>query len=336
MTEDRIEISWDDLGDDRSSSPTTGAALPPLAKASSPPPPAKAVGPTVATRLGANAVVGGLVAGLTAGVAGAGLAEWINQAFLVDRPDVHEGVLAGVVGLLLGFALASWSDLSIGSVRRGLREGAVGAVLGIVAALAALGVADTLYDRLQEDADADRPVGFSLWLAWVVLGTLAGAGFGLRGGIQKMVNGTIGGLLGAGLGGLLYLELAGDDVSEFTPQLVAVAATTAGIGVAIGLVERIRREAWLQVVAGPLTGKEFILYREQVVIGSTAAADIVVTKDAQVLPVHAHLLRSPDQTVVQAVAGATVLLNGRPATTARIRSGDLLQVGSTQIRYSER
>lgn len=347
---ERIEISMEDLAEPADGRPeppvnppavdATTRPLPRMPKAPSPRPilpPTPSTGATLGTKLGANTVIVGLVAGVIAGLAGSLVAEAVNQAFLADRTDVHEGVLAGVVGTLLGFLLAAWPDLSIGSVRRGLREGAIGAVIGATAALAALGVADSVYNSIREGADTDAgPLKLAILLAWIIIGTLAGAGLGLRGGFRKVANGALGGFIGGAAGGLLYIQLAGEETSAFGPQTLAVVATTTGIAVAIGIVERIRREAWLQIVAGPLAGKEFILYRDQVVIGSTAAADIVVTKDASVLPVHARLLRSPDQTILRAEPGATVLINGRAASDARVRDGDTLQIGSTQILYSER
>lgn len=341
--EDRIEISLDDLDGEPSTFPAVGretVQLPRLPKAPAPQPVdvgGPATAPTLGTRLGANTVIVGVVAGVVSGAVGSVVAKLVNDGFIPDRTDIHEGVLAAVVGTLLGFLLAAWPDLSVGAVGRGLREGAIGASVGGLAALVALGVADTVYDAVGADADEDgESLALPLWLAWVIIGTLAGAGLGLRGGTRKVVNGALGGFAGGALGGLLYIQLAGDEAAEFGPQTLAVILTTTGIAVAIGLVERIRREAWLQIVAGPLSGKEFILYRDQVVIGSTAAADIVVTKDQHILPVHARLLRSPDQTVVRAEPGASVMVNGRPTMNARIRHGDTLEVGSTQILYSER
>jgi hypothetical protein len=356
MADDKIEISLDDLGEVPPAAPTratvpaaaastgkaAGGALPGLPA----PLPFVAItadgeasgsGAALATRLGANGVVVGVVAGLVSGGVGVLLAEAINSAFFAGDDVLHDGVLALTVGLLLGFSVGAWPYLSSGATARGLRDGGIGAAVGAAAAGLAITAANAAYEVLTGGDDTSESTeSFALWLAWALIGTLAGGGLGLVGGWRKAVNGALGGLIGGALGGLLYVQVAGVEEVQLGPQALAVVLTTTGVAVAIGVVEHVRREAWLHVVAGPLSGKEFILYREEVTLGSVAAADIVLTKDAEVLPLHATLVRRGGTTQVRAHPGAQVSVNGRAVSQAAVADGDALAIGRTEMRYAER
>jgi len=109
--------------------------------------------------------------------------------------------------------------------------------------------------------------------AWGLVGLFIGLGQGvMMRAYQKIINGLIGGVVGGFLGGgMSVLGLC--------------------TGAAIGMVEEIRKEAWLTIVAGPLKGKQFIIYRSPTIIGSSPKADICLVKDPQVAPEHAHIQR---------------------------------------------
>ena len=47
------------------------------------------------------------------------------------------------------------------------------------------------------------------------------------------------------------------------------------------------KDRWLYVTAGPLAGKQFILYKSETSIGSRQESDIYLFKDANILPRHA-------------------------------------------------
>ena len=103
------------------------------------------------------------------------------------------------------------------------------------------------------------------------------------------------------------------------------------------LQEEIRKQAWITIVEGPLTGKEFILFKQATSIGSASHCDIPLFKDSDVAPEHARIEQSGNIFVIVSLAGpAAVLVNGAPATNMPLRSGDLLQIGSTAFYYQDR
>ena len=103
----------------------------------------------------------------------------------------------------------------------------------------------------------------------------------------------------------------------------------------MGLVESALKDRWLYVTAGPLAGKQFILYKPQTSIGSTQSADIYLFKDPEILPLHATLLQRGDR--IHLLPEGPVYLAGQPLRGTRVlESGNLLQLGRYTFRYQER
>jgi len=107
--------------------------------------------------------------------------------------------------------------------------------------------------------------------------------------------------------------------------------------VCVGLVEQIRRDNWLHIVAGPMTGKQFILYNPETSVGSDYRCDIVLTKDPAVAPLHATLILDPRGDLwLRPATSAPVLLNGGIPTNAPLNSGDRVSIGATTILVEQR
>jgi len=102
-------------------------------------------------------------------------------------------------------------------------------------------------------------------------------------------------------------------------------------------VEEAAKEAWLRVTGGPLTGKQFILYEERTVIGSSPACSITLIKDPNVAPEHAEIRNDRTEFVIAALLpGAVVLVNGRPTAHRVLEDGDSIAIGMTQMEFRER
>ena len=69
-----------------------------------------------------------------------------------------------------------------------------------------------------------------------------------------------------------------------------VGATT---GFMIGLVETLTKDAWLLMTEGHLKGKQFIVYKNPTVIGSSPKCEVYLFKDPSIEPMHAaiHTIR---------------------------------------------
>ena len=59
------------------------------------------------------------------------------------------------------------------------------------------------------------------------------------------------------------------------------------VGLFVGMVEQWTKSAWLLMKAGPLAGKQFVVFRNPTVLGSAPKADIYLFKDEAIEPRHA-------------------------------------------------
>ena len=105
-------------------------------------------------------------------------------------------------------------------------------------------------------------------------------------------------------------------------------------GVGMGLVESALKDRWLYVVAGPLAGKQFILYKSETSIGSRQESDIYLFKDPNILPRHAVISISGARVMLRATG--LMLWGGQPVHDRVLQDGDLLQLGRYAFRYKEK
>ena len=297
--------------------------------------------PLVATLL--PAVVGMLIAwGVTELTNVVNLA---NHARTKTGLDAYVGLWTGLlavlfVAVLVGFDRAvagAWAEAG----RRAVRSAIPSAVTGFLAGFAAQAV------YIQMIQSAFRHGDFSsssarLYFARAVGWAIFGLGVGVVVGIidrspKKAVNGAIGGLVGGAIGGLVF-QFSGIHLSssDRVARLLGLLAISALVAIATRAVETVRREAWLRVVAGGMTGKEFILYHAVTRIGSDPKCEIFLLKDPAVEPLHAQIEERGAQRILTASPSTPALVNGSPTTSHTLRHGDTVQIGNTVISYAER
>ncbi|HKV95043.1 MAG TPA: FHA domain-containing protein [Candidatus Angelobacter sp.] len=179
----------------------------------------------------------------------------------------------------------------------------------------------------------------ALWIvrgiAWAVFGVAAGIVYGLvdRSG-RKMKYGILGGLLGAGLGGTIFDPISFATRTGSVSRGVGFGLLGLATGVAIGIVESALKDRWLYVAAGPLAGKQFILYKPVTTIGSNQKCDIYLFKDNSILPQHGVIEMRGAQTFLR--ADGQIFVSGQPARTRALQSGDLIQIGRYAFHFRER
>jgi hypothetical protein len=172
-------------------------------------------------------------------------------------------------------------------------------------------------------------------IACMVLGVAAGAGYGIIGkSMKKAQYGIIGGVIGAGLGGMLFDPIAIATKGGALSRGVGFGLLGLATGVAMGLVESALKDRWLYVTAGPLAGKQFILYKPQTVIGSDQKSDVYLFKDSNIRPQHAVVEISGSRVQIRALGETYVA--GQPVRVQVLQSGMPVQIGRYAFRYQER
>ena len=181
-------------------------------------------------------------------------------------------------------------------------------------------------------------------LAWTVAGMTVGLGPGIALKAKKVTyNGFLGGMIGGAIGGLLfdpinYLFSGGTfETGAEISRAFGFAVIGLSAGFMIGLVEMLTKDAWLLMTAGPLKGKQFIVYKNPTMIGSSPKNEIYLFKDPAIQPVHAaiHILRDGYE-IENLNSLSDTYINGRAIKRQRLISGDTIQIGETKFIYTEK
>ena len=281
-------------------------------------------------------------AGLLGAIAGWALCE---PGFMDGAGEVgHWGNLWMVPALLalmcVGFGISESTVER--SINKALLRGILSLPLGIILGFVFYFMANIIYNlalRVCYEAGAQSHRNPAVWLArgiaWMVFGAAGGVVYGIVGqSSKKGTYGVIGGMIGAGIGGIVFDPISMLAEGGGLSRAVGFALVGAATGVGMGLVESALKDRWLYVTAGPLAGKQFILYKSQTMIGSRQEADIYLFKDPNVLAQHASI--AIQGTRVQIHALGNVFLAGRPIQNRVLQDGDLLQIGRYTFRYKER
>jgi hypothetical protein len=240
---------------------------------------------------------------------GLGLAE-----SLVERSTqkaITKGVLALFLGIIFGFVFNILADKILSMVLLSLEKS---------------------HYSLNENSPA-------LWvgraIAWMAFGVSGGLVYGIVGqSKKKCLYGVLGGVVGAGIGGLLFdpigIIIGGAEVS----RMIGISIFGVSTGIAIGFVESALKDRWFYVSAGPLAGKQFILYKPVTSLGSLQANDIYLFKDPSIQPLHATIEIRGAQTIL--LATGPTYIGGQPVTQQLLRSGDVVQIGKYAFTYQEK
>lgn len=243
------------------------------------------------------------------------------------------------IGLAIGLGLAI-AEPVVGHNRKSASiRGIIGAGLGVLGGFICMFFAENIYHFLgggSEEIPFFQQV-FARGVAWSFLGAFLAIAPGITmRSWKKFLLGLVGGAIGGLIGGMLFdpiCQLTGSDVPA---RCVNILGLGVGAAVATALLEEVTKQGWLKVATGVITGKQFILYRNPTVIGSSPKTEIYLFKDPTVAPRHAAINSIGGEFLLSAINGATVLLNRRPVRQQRLRNGDQIRVGNTIFLFGSR
>ncbi len=274
------------------------------------------------------------------------LAGWaISEHGFVDGPNAHRWGNVWILPLVMTFFCISCGVAEsiverspIKALKRALLALPLGIALGFVFMFAA-NVIYAIGTQICYEAGVRSFKNPAVWIArgvaWIAFGVGGGVVYGIVGqSSKKLLYGIAGGMIGAGLGGILF-----DPVAWLTHGGAASRALGFGLfglstGIAMGFVESALKDRWLYVTAGPLAGKQFILYKALTVIGSQQQSDIYLFKDSNILPQHAVIEVAGARVQVRALGD--VYVGGQSVKLQVLQSGTILQIGRYAFRYQEK
>lgn len=281
------------------------------------------------------------VAGLAGAVLGWGICE---PAFIDNGKTQSWGnfwlIPSILILMCLGFGLAESAVER--STRKAILRGVLSLPLGLILGFVFYFFANIIYNialRFCYEAGAQTHRNPAVWIArgiaWMVFGAAGGVVYGIVGqSAKKGYYGVLGGMIGAGLGGFIFDPISIMAKTGVVSRGVGFALVGLATGVGMGLVESALKDRWFYVTAGPLAGKQFILYKSETTIGSRQESDIYLFKDPAILPRHAVIQITGAR--VQLRATGPVLWAGQPVQSRVLQDGDILQVSRYTFRYKER
>ena len=299
--------------------------------------------PVVAEERGSIFLQGWFYLG-AAGLLGALLGWGLCEPGFVDGGATRYGNIWMIPAILtfmcMGFGISESAVER--SLMKALLRGALALPLGIILGFIFEFIANIIFNIGLGVISSMGVVTFrnpAFWIArgigWAVFGVAGGAVYGIVGqSAKKAKYGIIGGILGAAIGGTIFDPISMATKGGSLSRGIGFALVGVATGVAMGLVESALKDRWLYVTAGPLAGKQFILYKPVSAIGSQQQSDIYLFKDPTILPQHAVVALSGSRVQLKAL-GAT-FVGGSPVGTRVLQDGDLLQIGRYAFRYKER
>ena len=240
------------------------------------------------------------------------------------------------VGLAVAESLIERSRIK--ALRRAGLSLPLGVVFGFLLARVANAIFDVGLNLCGEEAV--KALSPSVWIAravaWAVFGVGGGLVYGIVGrSAKKTAYGVLGGALGAALGGVIFDPISLVTQGGAVSRAVGFCLLGMSTGSAIGLVESALKNRWLYVTAGPLAGKQFILYKAETTVGSNQACDIYLFKDADIEPDHAVFRQKASRLYLH--AHGPVYVSGRKVYGEQIlENGQDVQIGRYRFCYQEK
>jgi hypothetical protein len=343
---DVIKITLDDLARVKVPEAGTGPILPasPGTRSYGTITDAAGQAPAVAEESGSILLQGWFYLGLS-GLLGAVVGWGIAEPAFVDGPGTHRWGNIWLVPIILTLMCLSFgiAESTVErSAKKALLRGVLALPLGVFLGFMFYFVGNLIFNILigiTYDLGARTIHNPAFWiargLAWASFGAAGGLIYGIVGqSSKKGTYGVIGGMIGAGIGGMVF-----DPISFLThgggmSRAVGFALVGMATGVGMGLVESALKDRWLYVTSGPLAGKQFILYKPRTTVGSKQECDIYLFKDSNILLEHATFELAGAR--VQVRAAGPVYLGGSAIQSRVLQDNDLLQIGRYSFRYKEK
>lgn len=306
------------------------------------------------TRIYYNAVfgaLGGLFGWMLFGVLGErNPSEEKLYLFGLLSPQDFNSLLGGaVIGGLVGYFVVSVEAIRDRSLVRFARLGTYGVLLACLGGALGMFLGDKvnyvlifLLGRFLPELPLSM---LARGLGWSLLGIAIGMSEGIAArSLGKFSYGTIGGLLGGFIGGVLfqlfYFFAARSLSTTYFWSALGLVILGACIGSLSALVQEVFKPASVKVMRGWQEGREYALDKPANLLGRDEHADIALFRDMKVEKRHAYVKRIAGGRYVLVNNGAPpeqTLVNDTPVRdTCELHDGDRIQLGNVLLRFQLR
>ena len=260
-----------------------------------------------------------------------------------DKDETRQSIQQFLFFAMIAVPLAFWLSIGDSVMSRNWTGALICGSVALTLGLLGSGVVSLFINKIYQSLGGGGAASFG-WqmvaraIGWSLLGafmTIA-PGVVLRN-VKRLGIGLAGGLIGGLVGGALFDPLSALTHNVVVSRFVAIMAIGVLAGVGTGVIENAAKSGWLKVVAGLIAGKQFVLYRNPTIIGSSPQCEIYLFKDPQVGPRHAAIHVVGRSFEIEALHHATgTFVNGQPISRTRLRQGDQVQIGGTAFVFQEK
>lgn len=289
----------------------------------------------------------------------------ITEPFYTDSVDhipfISDYLLFGPVAAAIGLSIGIVYGLANRNMRQMLYCGVVGMGVGLLATMLTTVVADIVFgittqiavsfmrtpmEELKPGEFPLKGMAFFIFMcgraiAWSIVSMGAGIGLGIALKSKKLtLNGFVGAMIGGLVGGLFFDPIGrflNDSQDGALSRAVGTVAVGLFVGLFVGIFENVTKEAWFLMLKGPLTGKQFIIFKNPMLIGSSPKSDIYLFKDPDIAPKHASVVKSGNKYILQDEGSDKgTFVNGRKVDKYVLQTSDTIVIGEAVLRYSEK
>jgi hypothetical protein len=289
-----------------------------------------------------------------------GLLGWMLFGVLGERNPSSEGFFSALdfnlllggalIGGSIGYFVAGVEAIRDQSLVRFARLASYGVLLAMVGGAIGMYLGDRINQLLRSIVGGGIPIVNLLvgmlarGIGWSLLGLAIGGSEGIAArSLGKFSYGTIGGLMGGFIGGVLfepfYYFASREGATTYVWSAVGLIILGACIGSLSALVQTVFLPANVKVLRGWQEGREYPLDKGACLIGRDEHADIALFRDMKIEKKHCY---------IKNLRGKYVLVNnGAPPEFTRVNDvpigdqreladGDRIQLGNVILRFQAR
>ena len=241
-----------------------------------------------------------------------------------------------IIGLFVSMGLAMAESCVSKNKSLAVKNALVGALLGALGGLIISFFINRIYNGLgggKEESTILQQV-FARAVGWGLLGAFMAVAPGIvMKSSKKFTLGLIGGSIGGVIGGVLFDLICNMSGSAGFARFINLIGLGVGAAVATAFLENIAKQGWLKVASGLIAGKQFILYRNPTIIGSSPKSEIYLFKDPQIAPKHAAINNRNGEFLITSIENSSVFVNDRQIQQEQLRTGDRIRIGNTTFIF---
>lgn len=243
---------------------------------------------------------------------------------------------SAVIALFIGLFLGIGEGVYYGSKEKAVKYALIGAGVSLAIGFVSGYLAQWMYSGMLEDDPTDFAAAFVRGVGWAIMG----AGVGLAVGLikpekKRILFCSIGGLVGAFVGGFLFNYVCEIIPNDIVARGVAVVVMGILIGVGVGLLEQFAKAAWLKVIRGEFEGKEYLVFAGTTSIGNNGKNTIVLFKDKLVGPHHCDItLDGSKYVLTDCGTPMGTIVNGQKVVRHILHQGDAIAIGNSVLVFN--